>query len=500
MIWVSATANRSSKARHCGTRTAGTTRVKGWPQAWATASATYDLPRPTSSASRAPPWRAMIAVSRWAAGTWCGASQAGQVEDGVIAASGAPSSSARAALATTARGDVSPAPPAPPGPPGARATVRGSATGTRCSERIRGQRATVGGIELEGIGDEIVGALAAFAAASKLCPHRRLLGRYRQAAHDAGVEAAKTTAGGIGDEARERGEPDGIEQGGQRRGVRRVTRGDAVDGVERHELRGWHRRGEATAQIGPYHAMCGEPETGSKQLPRWPGFVVGTPAQSLLVAREPLGDRARQSRKRLAIGAVRPEQVAARPAAPRGDVAPTNGRPRSGTLTVEKEEVVSARLDAELRRPAITDGWELCPQPPADPRRTRREDPRSAVLQLALWDRGCCGLRAEGSGCQLRPRRVGPCCNQGHRIDCRVEHAGDRLRQGRRAPDARVLSQPPAQRLVVAAGRELGGNEQGNDAARASELECAFRESDGKIGQVGKAASCNRTPAGVARG
>src|SRR6266446_3763349 len=191
IIGTSCWPNRFNKSRHCGTRTAGTTRVNGWPRARATARATYDFPKPTSSASRAPPWRAMIAVSRSAAGTWCGASQAGQLDDGVIVASGAPSSSARAALATTACGVVSPPPPAPPaspappappalpGPPGARATVRGSATGTRCSEMIRGQRATVGGIELEGIGDEIVGALAAFAAASKLCPHRRLLGRYR---------------------------------------------------------------------------------------------------------------------------------------------------------------------------------------------------------------------------------------------------------------------------------------------------------------------------------
>src|SRR5437867_3886840 len=175
IIGTSCWPNRFNKSRHCGTRTAGTTRVNGWPRARATASATYDFPSPTSSASRAPPWRAMIAVSRSAAGTWCGASQAGQGDD-ASDANGAPSSSARAALATTARGDVS---PAPPGPPGARATVRGSATGTRCSERIRGQRATVGGIELEGIGDEIVGALAALASAGKLCPDRGLLGGYR---------------------------------------------------------------------------------------------------------------------------------------------------------------------------------------------------------------------------------------------------------------------------------------------------------------------------------
>ena len=118
-----------------------------------------------------------------------------------------------------------------------------------------------------------------------------------------------------------------------------------------------------------------------------------------------------------------------------------------------------------------------------------------------MWDRGCSGLRAEGGGCQLRPRGVGSCCNQGHRVHGRVEHVGDRLGQGRRAFDARVLSQPPAQRLRVAAGGELGGNEQRNDAARAGELEGAFGESNGKIGQVGKATGCGRpwTPAGVAR-
>src|SRR2546425_1041298 len=117
----------------------------------------------------------MIVLSRSAAGTWCGASHGGHVFD----ASGVQSSSARAALLTTSRGCASLA--------GSRATARGSGTGTSCSERIRGQRATVGGIELEGIGDEIVGVLAARAAAGKLCPHRRLLGRYRQAAPHAGA-------------------------------------------------------------------------------------------------------------------------------------------------------------------------------------------------------------------------------------------------------------------------------------------------------------------------
>src|SRR2546422_69215 len=104
----------------------------------------------------------MIEVSRSAAGIWCGASHAGQANDGASDARGAPSSSARAELATTARGGASPA--------GSRATARGSATGTSCSERMRGQRAAVGGIELESISDEIVGGLAASAATGKLGP------------------------------------------------------------------------------------------------------------------------------------------------------------------------------------------------------------------------------------------------------------------------------------------------------------------------------------------
>src|SRR6267378_5554891 len=121
------------------------------------------------------------------------------------------------------------------------------------------------------------------------------MSRHRQAAHHPGIEAAEATACGIGDKARERSEPARIEQGGQRRGVGRVTRGDAVDGVERYLLRGRNRRGEATAQVGPDHAMRGEPETRAKQLPQWPGFIVGPPAQSLLMAGEPLSELARQS-------------------------------------------------------------------------------------------------------------------------------------------------------------------------------------------------------------
>src|SRR5882762_8463181 len=248
MIWVSATANRSSKARHCGTRTAGTTTVNGWPRARATASATYDLPNPTSSASRAPPCRAMIALSRSAAGTWWGASQAGHgVAPGATAV---PSSSARAALATTARGATA--------SPGASATVRGSRTGTRCSERIRGQRAAVGSIELESIGNEIVGGLAALPAARELRPDGGLARGGREAADYSRIEAAETAARWIGDETRQRGQPAGVEQRRQRRGVGFITRGDAIDGVERHQLRCGHRSRKAPAQVRPHDTMGGQ--------------------------------------------------------------------------------------------------------------------------------------------------------------------------------------------------------------------------------------------------
>src|SRR5216110_2791614 len=141
----------------------------------------------------------MIALSRAAAGTWCGANQAGHVV--ALGATAGPSSSARAALATTPWAGASLA------LSGARATVRGSATGTSCSERIRGQRAAIGSIELEDVSDEIVGGLAATAAPGKLRPDGRAIGRHRQAAHHASIEAAEATAGRISDEARERGEP-----------------------------------------------------------------------------------------------------------------------------------------------------------------------------------------------------------------------------------------------------------------------------------------------------
>src|SRR6266542_3759207 len=109
------------------------------------------------------------------------------------AASGAsdgPSSSARAALPTTSHGCASPA--------GRSATAKGSGTGTRCSERIRGQRAAVGAIEFERISDEIVSGLTAVTAARELRPDCGASGRHGQTAHDTRIEATKAAPRGIG--------------------------------------------------------------------------------------------------------------------------------------------------------------------------------------------------------------------------------------------------------------------------------------------------------------
>src|SRR5258707_8446145 len=194
----------------------------------------------------------MRALSRSAAGTWWGASQAGHgIAPGATAV---PSSSARAALAMTPRGGASLA------LSGARATVRGSRTGTRCSERIRGQRAAVGSIELESIGNEIVGGLAALPAARELRPDGGLARGGREAADYSRIEAAETAARWIGDETRQRGQPTGVEQRGQGRSVGFIMRGDAIDGVERHQLRCGHRSRKAPAQVRPHDTMGGQAE------------------------------------------------------------------------------------------------------------------------------------------------------------------------------------------------------------------------------------------------
>src|SRR5256885_16339421 len=98
------------------------------------------------------------------------------------------------------------------------------------------------------------------------------------------------------------------------------------------------------------------------------------------MAGEPLIELARQSRERPAIGAVRPQHVAARPATPGGDVPAANGRARADAFAIEKEEIVGTRLHAQLRRPAITNGRELRAETPADLTRTLRQDPRTGAL------------------------------------------------------------------------------------------------------------------------
>src|SRR5205807_8040875 len=101
-------------------------------------------------------------------------------------ATDSPSSNARAALATTARGGACAA--------GSRATASGSATATSCSERMRGQNASIGEVELENIGNEFIGGFTVPAVTIEVRPDRCAVWRDREAAHDPGVEAAKSTA------------------------------------------------------------------------------------------------------------------------------------------------------------------------------------------------------------------------------------------------------------------------------------------------------------------
>src|SRR5437899_12126590 len=121
-----------------------------------------------------------------------------------LGTSGALSSSARAALQTTSRGDASPA--------GWSATARGSGTGTRCSDRIRGQRAAIGLIEMEGVSDDVISGFAGHAATRERSPGARPGGWHWKAAHDARIEAAEPAPRRIGDEPGERRQPAWIEE------------------------------------------------------------------------------------------------------------------------------------------------------------------------------------------------------------------------------------------------------------------------------------------------
>src|SRR6266498_501333 len=124
----------------------------------------------------------MIAVSRRAAGAWCGASHGG-----APAGISGRSSRARAARAATAAGAAAVSVPS--------RRASGSAGVSRCSERIRGgggdtgEWTAVGSIEVEQLGNEGLVGHSARAGGGELRPTRRGGGRHGQPAHDARVEA-----------------------------------------------------------------------------------------------------------------------------------------------------------------------------------------------------------------------------------------------------------------------------------------------------------------------
>src|SRR5947207_9655146 len=255
---------RSNRPRHWSTSTAGTTSANGSPSARATASATYDLPRPTASASRAPPWRARMPTSRAAAGTWCWASHAGHGAS-PSSASGARSSNARAPSAATAG--------AGPTAPGVSKQASGSGSGARCSGRIRGgcvQRTAVRGLELVHVGNRVVVGGIRAALLRERAPRRRVRGRQRELPHDARVEAPEAATGGSGGEPREGGEPARVEERRQRVRVVRGAGRDAVDGVQGNEPRGGHDGRESPSEVGPDHPVWGVGQRNAEQLPGRP--------------------------------------------------------------------------------------------------------------------------------------------------------------------------------------------------------------------------------------
>src|SRR5204862_7802308 len=217
--------------------------ANGSPSARAAASATYDLPRPTASASRAPPYRATMPTSRSAAGTWWGASHAGHGAS-LWSASGGRSSNARAPRAATAAAGST--------APGVRRQASGSGSGARCSERIRGgcvQCTAVRGVELVDVGNGVVVGDVRTALVSEGAPGRRPRGRQRQFPHDARVEPPKATSGGIGTEPRERREPARVQQRGQRVRVVRHAGRDPVDGVQGNHPSVGNDGGESPGEV-----------------------------------------------------------------------------------------------------------------------------------------------------------------------------------------------------------------------------------------------------------
>ena len=112
-----------------------------------------------------------MALSRSAAGSWCGASHGGHASASSVVPTAGPSSSARAAQPASARAGAWRL------PRGRSATASGSGTGTSCSARIRGgsevrEGTAVDVIELERISDGVVGGLAARAKGGECGPHR----------------------------------------------------------------------------------------------------------------------------------------------------------------------------------------------------------------------------------------------------------------------------------------------------------------------------------------
>src|SRR2546422_11303549 len=127
---------------------------------------------------------------------------------------------------------------------------------------------------------------------------------------------------------------------------------------------------------------------------------------------------------------MRPEYIAAWTAAPRGNVAPADGWSRSRTFPIDYEQIIGARLHAELRRPAITDAGEFGAETTGDALGAGRENPGTVVLKQPLGDGGGRPLCPQGSARPLRPGGIGPRGHQPH-PGCRpAKRPGHTLRGG----------------------------------------------------------------------
>src|SRR3989449_793806 len=247
--------------------------------------------------------------------------------------------------------------------------------------------------------------------------------------------------------------------------------------------------------------MRREPEARAKELPGRAGAIIGAPFESLHMTGQSLGELAWQSRERQPIAPVGPQQIAARPAAPRGDVSTPNCRPGARTLAVEQKDIVGAGFYAELWRPAVPKRGEFRTEPAADALGAWNENPRSVTvaLQLPLGNGRRRGLGSECRSRHLCARRIGSGGNQRPGIDSRAARVRHRFRQRAGALDARGVRQSPPERLAVAAGREVCPDQQPDDAAGPRQLERTLRERHGEIGEMREPARPGWPPAGVAR-